>query len=114
VFTFDGHTRGQQGVRVSGPEGSAYFIADLIPTASHVRVPFVMGYDVAALEAMEEKRALLARACAEGGWVMLEHDAVTAWARPRADGDDFGWSETEPSDSPAAGLAPPDTIRGGA
>src|SRR5438477_135538 len=51
-----GHTRGQQLVRVAGSEGVLYFVADLIPTASHVRIPFVMGYDVAAIETMAEKR----------------------------------------------------------
>src|SRR5258705_3094126 len=58
-----GHTRGQQLVRIGGARGGLYFVADLVPTASHVRVPFVMGYDVAAIETMAEKRALLERAC---------------------------------------------------
>jgi glyoxylase-like metal-dependent hydrolase (beta-lactamase superfamily II) len=90
----DGHTRGQQLPRFSGTEGAAYFVADLIPTAAHVRIPYVMGYDVAAIETMEEKRALLARAVAEHAWILLEHDPATAWARPVADGDDFTWAET--------------------
>ena len=105
-----GHTRGQQLVRVSGPEGALYYVADLIPTAAHVRIPYVMGYDVAAIETMEEKRTLLARAAAEGAWICLEHDPVTAFGRPAADGDDFGWAETV-----AAALertaAPADTAR---
>ena len=92
VFTAEGHTRGQQLVRVSGREGVLYFVADLIPTASHVRIPFVMGYDVAAIETMDEKRGLLARASAEGAWICLEHDPETALARPRAEGDDFAWA----------------------
>jgi len=94
IFTADGHTRGQQLVRVAGPEGAVYFVADLIPTASHVRIPFVMGYDVAAIETMEEKRALLSRAAAERAWIVLEHDPLVAMGRPKADGDDFGWDET--------------------
>jgi len=93
----DGHTRGQQLPRISGPEGVAYFVADLIPTASHVRIPFVMGYDVAAIETMAEKQALLARAVGEGAWICLEHDPSVAWAKPRADGDDFAWAETVPA-----------------
>ena len=97
IITTDGHTRGQQLVRVHGPEGAIYFVADLIPTASHVRIPFVMGYDMAAIETMAEKRELLGRAAAEGGWIMLEHDPVVAFAKPAADGDDFGWSETLPA-----------------
>ena len=97
LFTADGHTRGQQLVRVSAREGTLYFVADLIPTAAHVRIPFVMGYDIAAIETMEEKRALLTRAAAEGAWVCLEHDPVIALARPVADGDDFGWAEQVPA-----------------
>jgi hypothetical protein len=59
-----------------------------------VRIPFVMGYDVAAIETMAEKRTLLARASAEGAWILLEHDPQVAWARPHADDDDFAWAET--------------------
>src|SRR5262245_51302903 len=78
IFTADGHTRGQQLVRVHGPEGTLYFVADLVPTASHVRIPYVMGYDVAAIETMDEKRALLERAAAERAWICLEHDPRVA------------------------------------
>jgi len=97
LITADGHTRGQQLVRVSGPEGAVYFVADLIPTASHVRIPFVMGYDMAAIETMAEKQAMLERAVAERAWVCLEHDPHVAFARPQADGDDFAWGETVPA-----------------
>ncbi len=93
VFTFHGHTRGQQGVRLSGPEGVLYYVADLVPFAAHVRVPYVMGYDIAAGESMVEKRALLERASAEGAWIVLEHDPAVAAGRPRAEGDDFAWQE---------------------
>ena len=89
----DGHTRGQQVVRVAGGGQVAYFVTDLIPTAAHVRIPYVMGYDVAAIETMEEKRALLARAVDERAWIVLEHDPDTALARAVADGDDFAWAE---------------------
>ena len=101
LFTADGHTRGQQLVRVSGGGETLYFVADLIPTASHVRIPFVMGYDMAAIETMAEKRALLERACRENAWICLEHDPETALARPAPEGDDFRWREEV-----AAGTAP--------
>jgi len=106
IFTADGHTRGQQLVRLSGPEGALYFVADLIPTATHVRIPYVMGYDVAAIETMAEKRALLERACDEGAWICLEHDPETALARPTPQGEDFAWAEKV-----AAGEAPPQPAR---
>ena|SRR5206468_11730185 len=102
IFTAEGHTRGQQLVRVAGPEAVLYYVADLIPTGSHVRIPFVMGYDVAAIETMAEKRMVLERAAAEGAWVCLEHDPVLALGRPRAEGDDFGWAETVPAQALSA------------
>ena len=102
LFTADGHTRGQQLVRAEGGGETLYFVADLIPTRSHVRIPFVMGYDMAAIETMQEKRKLLAAAAAEGAWVCLEHDPEIALARPRAEADDFAWAETVP----ATGAAP--------
>ena len=97
VIPVDGHTRGQQIVRVSGGGQAVYYPTDVIPTAAHVRIPFVMGYDMAVIETMEEKRAMLSRAVAEHAWVMLEHDPETALARPVVDGDDFGWAERVPA-----------------
>ena len=94
IFTAEGHTRGQQLAWIAGGGTALAFVADLIPTASHVRIPFVMGYDVAAIETMEEKRRLLERAVAEGAWICLEHDPEIPLARPLPQGDDFGWGET--------------------
>lgn len=97
MIPVDGHTRGQQVVRVAGGGSVAWFVTDVIPTAAHVRIPFVMGYDVAAIETMAEKRAILTRAVAENAWVVLEHDPDTALARAVADGDDFTWAERVPA-----------------
>ncbi len=93
----NGHTRGQQLVRVAGGGDVAYFVSDLIPTAAHVRIPFVMGYDVAAIETMQEKRELLTRATQERAWIVLEHDPDIALARPVTEGDDFTWGERLPA-----------------
>ena len=102
IVPIDGHTRGQQIVRVAGSRGSAWYVADLMPTAAHVRIPYVMGYDIAAIETMPEKRAVLERAVADGSWVVLEHDPDVAMARPAAEGDDFTWAERVPADTGAA------------
>lgn len=94
LWTADGHTRGQQFVRVEGGGQVLYYVADLIPTATHVRIPYVMGYDVEPLRTMDEKAAFLARACDEGAWVCLEHDPDIALARPTRKDPDFAWTET--------------------
>jgi glyoxylase-like metal-dependent hydrolase (beta-lactamase superfamily II) len=105
----EGHTRGQRLVRIAAGNDVIYFVADLIPTRSHVRIPFVMGYDVAAIETMREKQALLEQAVDERAWISIEHDPVIALARPVREKGDFAWGETIPAD--AAAHAP---ARGGA
>ena len=93
LVTAEGHTRGQQLVRIEGGGRVVYFVADLVPTAAHVRIPYVMGYDIAAIETMAEKQSLLGRAVDEGAWIALEHDPEIALARPAREGADFAWSE---------------------
>lgn len=102
ILTAEGHTRGQQLLRVEGGGEVVYFVADLIPTAAHVRIPFVMGYDMACIETMEEKRTLLARAASERAWICLEHDPVIALAKPVAVDDDFAFDEKLPASGAAA------------
>lgn len=70
----EGHTRGMQLPLVRGPEGALLYCADLIPTAAHVPVPWHMGYDLYPVTVMEEKRAILERAVAEGWTLFFEHD----------------------------------------
>lgn len=106
LLTAQGHTRGQQLMRVADGGEALYFVADLIPTRSHVRIPFVMGYDMAAIETMSEKGALLDRAVRERAWVCLEHDPEVAWARPRAEGEDFAWETSVSADGRVESLAP--------
>lgn len=72
-----GHTAAMQLVQVHGAEGTVVFCADLIPTASHIHVPFVMAYDNFPLTTIEEKKELLARAAAEGWILVFEHDVNT-------------------------------------
>ena len=77
----DGHTRGQQLPLVQGDGGAILFAGDLLPTAAHVPLLWVMAYDVEPLATLAEKEATLARAAADGWWVVFEHDTETAAAR---------------------------------
>jgi glyoxylase-like metal-dependent hydrolase (beta-lactamase superfamily II) len=76
-----GHTPHHQSVLVESQGEVAVFLADLCPTAAHVPLPWIMGYDVEPLVTLESKRALWADA-AEGNWLLVfEHDANVAWGR---------------------------------
>ncbi|GAA4385564.1 MBL fold metallo-hydrolase [Hymenobacter koreensis] len=51
------------------------FTADLIPSAGHLPLPYVMSYDVRPLQTLSEKEQLLERAAAENWVLVFEHDA---------------------------------------
>jgi glyoxylase-like metal-dependent hydrolase (beta-lactamase superfamily II) len=69
-----GHTPGQQIVVVGEGEGSLVYCADLIPTAAHIRLPYIMAYDHRPHETLDEKKVLLARALEENWVLVFEHD----------------------------------------
>lgn len=83
----DGHTQAMQLPHVFGPEGHLTYCADLIPTAAHVALPWIMAYDNQPLVTLEEKRALLERVCREDWVLFFEHDpegaAATVESGPR-------------------------------
>jgi len=76
----DGHTRGQQLVRVFDADQSLLFAADLVPTTAHVPLLWIMAYDVAPLDTLAEKKRILAQAASEKWKVMFEHDVKAATA----------------------------------
>jgi glyoxylase-like metal-dependent hydrolase (beta-lactamase superfamily II) len=85
-----GHTPHHQSVVVQSGGETACFLADLIPTAAHLPLPWIMGYDVEPLVTLESKRALLHEATAGEWLVVFEHDATHAWGRVGHDGKSYG------------------------
>ena len=51
------------------------FMADLLPTAGHLPLPFVMGYDTRPLLTLNEKEVFLDLAANKNYYLFLEHDA---------------------------------------
>ncbi len=72
-----GHTPGHQIVVVGQGKGSVVFCADLIPTAAHVNLAWIMAYDHKPLMTLDEKRVLLAQAVEEDWILVFEHDPNT-------------------------------------
>ena len=50
-------------------------MADLLPTAGHIPLPFVMGYDTRPLITLTEKDAFLKKAADHEFYLFMEHDA---------------------------------------
>jgi glyoxylase-like metal-dependent hydrolase (beta-lactamase superfamily II) len=76
-----GHTPRHQGVLIDGGNDRAFFLADLAPTAAHLPLPWIMGYDVEPLRTLESRRAIYQRATAENWLMVFEHDATIPWGR---------------------------------
>ena len=73
------------------------FLADLVPTAAHVPVPWVMGYDLYPVTTMDNKARWLARFAEEDWLVVFEHDPEVPLAR-LVPGDRPGRHRAEPVD----------------
>jgi glyoxylase-like metal-dependent hydrolase (beta-lactamase superfamily II) len=52
------------------------YMADLIPSAAHIPVPYVMGYDVRPLDTMKEKKTFLQTAAEKNYFLFFEHDPL--------------------------------------
>ena len=70
----DGHTEKQLLPKLEYQGKTLLFAADLLPTAGHVPIPYVMGYDTRPLLTLEEKSLILQRAANENWCLFLEHD----------------------------------------
>ena len=75
IFYVDGHTEKMMIPHLIYKDKKIAFCADLIPTAGHLPLPYVMGYDTRPLLTMPEKSKFLERAAAENYYLFLEHDA---------------------------------------
>lgn len=76
IFFADGHTEKQMIPHIKYQDKTIVFVADLLPTAGHIPLPYVMGYDTRPLLTMDEKAKFLQKAADNNYYLFLEHDAV--------------------------------------
>jgi len=76
----NGHTFGQQLIKISDTTNTLLYCCDMIPTASHIPLPYIMGYDLQPLVTLEEKKNLLQKAEEENWMLFFEHDPNTTVA----------------------------------
>ncbi|SHG82801.1 MBL fold metallo-hydrolase [Winogradskyella jejuensis] len=75
IFFANGHTDKQMIPMIDYKGKIICFMADLLPTAGHLPIPFVMGYDTRPLLTLDEKEAFLNLAADHNYYLFLEHDA---------------------------------------
>jgi glyoxylase-like metal-dependent hydrolase (beta-lactamase superfamily II) len=74
TLVINGHTPAQQMVKVSDGKDTVLFAGDLLPMASHVHVPYIMGYDLFPMTTLDEKKKYLPIAAEENWKIIFEHD----------------------------------------
>jgi glyoxylase-like metal-dependent hydrolase (beta-lactamase superfamily II) len=81
LIVSDGHTVAQQLPRIRGDGAHVTFCGDVIPTRAHIKVSWVMAYDLHPLTTIDEKKMLLAQALEEDSILFFEHDPEIAACR---------------------------------
>ena len=75
VLFVDGHTDKQMIPHLEYKGKKLVFMADLLPTAGHIPLPYVMGYDTRPLLTLPEKQSFLDKAADEEIYLFMQHDA---------------------------------------
>ena len=71
-----GHTQSMMLPQIKYKNRTVVFMADLLPSAGHIPLPYVMGYDMFPLTTLHEKKSFLQEAL-EGDYILyFEHDPV--------------------------------------
>ena len=72
--TIAGHNRSMQCWCLERDGKTMFGFADLVPMRAHIRLPWIMGYDLFPLETLEAKKKLLPQAARENWICMFYHD----------------------------------------
>lgn len=72
-----GHTAGHQIALLETAGRKACFFGDLIPTASHLPLPYGQGFDLYPIDVLNAKRPLLEQAEREQWLILFDHETVS-------------------------------------
>lgn len=72
----EGHTAGMMLPQITYKGKTIVFMADLLPSAGHLPIPYVMAYDMFPLTTLHEKKSFLSEAAEQDYILFFEHDPV--------------------------------------
>ena len=72
--TIAGHNRSMQCWRLQRDGQTMFGFADLVPLRAHLRLPWIMGYDLFPVETLEAKKRILPQAARENWICLFYHD----------------------------------------
>jgi glyoxylase-like metal-dependent hydrolase (beta-lactamase superfamily II) len=71
-----GHTDAMMLPQMTYKDKTILFMADLLPSAAHIPLPYVMGYDMFPLTTINEKKSFLTEALQNNYVLFFEHDPL--------------------------------------
>jgi glyoxylase-like metal-dependent hydrolase (beta-lactamase superfamily II) len=72
----NGHTQAMMLPQIKYKNRTVVFMADLLPSAGHIPLPYIMGYDMFPLTTLQEKKSFLKEAVENDFILFFEHDPV--------------------------------------
>lgn len=69
-----GHTEAMMLPQIKYKDKTIVFMADLLPSAGHIPIPYVMAYDMFPLTTLQEKKSFLKEAVESNYILFFEHD----------------------------------------
>ena len=75
-ITVDGHTEKMMLPKIVYKNRTIVFVSDLIPSTSHIPLPYLMAYDLHPLLTMDEKKAFLHQAATNNWILFFQHDPI--------------------------------------
>lgn len=93
VVPVGGHTAYHQMVIVEGGRQALVIPTDLVPTAGHLPLAYIMGYDLFPVGTLEAKRRVLKDAAERGSLLLFYHDPKTPLGRIKLEKDRYVMSE---------------------
>jgi glyoxylase-like metal-dependent hydrolase (beta-lactamase superfamily II) len=70
----NGHTEKMMLPQLQYKDRTIVYMADLLPSAGHIPIPYVMAYDMFPLTTLNEKKSFLSEAAANNYVLFFEHD----------------------------------------
>ncbi|MBF0541844.1 MAG: MBL fold metallo-hydrolase [Nitrospirae bacterium] len=95
ILTFSGHTPRQQTIKIADSYSTLFFAADIIPICSHIKIPYIMAYDLQPAYTAAEKEAVLTTAADENWLIFLQHDPFNQGIRVKKGKSSFEVSARE-------------------
>ena len=72
----NGHTESMMLPQINYKGKTIVYVADLLPSAAHIPVPYIMAYDTRPLQTLKEKKLFLTEAQQNNYILFFEHDPV--------------------------------------